>query len=85
MSEIKKTDLLEKLKDISENGEIVRYKVYAFLPKRKRVNYSGNVYRMELQHARTAVYTTTDLDEAKQVFNEYESFYPAIEATIYFR
>lgn len=84
MSDIRKQQLLEKLKDIGENYACVEYTIYAFLPKRKRTYHNGNVYREELQHVRTAVFTTSDLTEAKQVYDEYETFYPAIKATVLF-
>lgn len=85
MSEIKDTALLAKLKNISENNRIVEYTIYAYIPKRKKVKVDRDVYKDKLVHEYTKVYTSTDINEIEDVFDEYERFDPAIEAKIHMR
>ena len=80
MDNIRDTYTLETLEKLSDNKTIT-YSILAFMPAMVKNKECTNGI---LVHQRKVVLTTTDIQIAKDVFKEFEQFYPSIQATIIF-
>lgn len=83
MYDIREKEILSKIEEIANNYPVT-FTVYAYIPKRKRVKYNPNMYKMTLVHEQAKVFSTPNVDELKKVFEEYKDFKPSVEVKIWF-
>ena len=79
MDNKKDTFILERLESLGKD-KIITYSIYAYMPCMVKDREGKSV----LTHRRKIVLTTTNIEIAKDVFNEFNQFNPSIQATIIF-